>query len=95
MQLQETIARLYQTHPQIDIACQGTLNLTEMVPLGGLRRVNLSNLRQASGRARLEDCPIYDGKTRTGKLIRDRVFEFQGALDETRTFAPLEGDPDP
>jgi hypothetical protein len=29
---------------------KGALNLTELIPVGGLRRVNLSNLRQASGR---------------------------------------------
>jgi len=92
--LQEAIARLYQTHPVLEIADKGSLNLTELVPVGGLRRVNLSNLRQASGRARVEDCPVYDGEVRHGKLIRDRVFDFQGGVEETRTFKPHEGEPE-
>ncbi len=37
---------------------RGSLNLTEIVPLGGLRRVNLPNLRQSSGRCRIENCPV-------------------------------------
>jgi len=90
---QEAIARLYQTHPVLTIGSEGSLNLTEVVPVGGLRRVNLSNLRQASGRARIEDCPVYDGQVLTGKLIRDRAFAFHGGVDETRT-VQFEGEPD-
>lgn len=94
LSLQEAVARLYQTHPVIEIGDKGSLNLTELVPVGGLRRVNLSNLRQASGRARVEDCPIYDGQVRQGKLIRDRVFDFKDGVQETRTFKPHEGEPE-
>ena len=90
--LQESIARLYQAHPVIEIGDKGSLNLTELVPVGGLRRVNLSNLRQASGRARVEDCPVYDGEVRHGKLIRDRVFDFQDGVQAMRTFQPHEGE---
>lgn len=89
--LQESIARLYQRYPFIPIGDEGSLNLTELVPVGGLRRVNLSNLRQASGRARIEDCPVYDGQVQLGKLIRDRTFQFHGPLNEIRTFEPHEG----
>jgi hypothetical protein len=70
------------------MAPDGTLNLTELTPLGGLKRVNLSNLRQASGRARIEDCPVYDGIVREGKLIRDRTFQYTGGVDETVTHEP-------
>jgi hypothetical protein len=94
LSLQEAVARLYQTHPVLEISDKGSLNLTELVPVGGLRRVNLSNLRQASGRARVEDCPVYDGQVRQGKLIRDRVFDFKDGVQETRTFKPHEGEPD-
>ena len=65
-----------------------SLNLTELVPLGGLARVNLSNLRQSSGRIRIESCPVYDGDLRDGRLIRDRTFQFHGDVTEQRTIQP-------
>ncbi len=67
---------------------RGSLNLTELVPLGGLARVNLSNLRQSSGRIRIESCPVYDGDLRDGRLIRDRTFQFHGDVTEQRTIQP-------
>lgn len=85
---QERVARFYQIHPVFDMPPDGRLNLTERAPLGGLERVNLSNLRQASGRARIEDCPVYDGIVREGKLIRDRTFQYTGGIEETRTHEP-------
>jgi hypothetical protein len=68
LDLTERVARFYQLHPALEITEHGTLNVTELVPLGGLKRVNLSNLRQASGRCRIEDYPIYDGRVVSGKL---------------------------
>jgi hypothetical protein len=68
LDLTEKIARFYQLHPALSVGEHGSLNVTELVPLGGLKRVNLSNLRQASGRCRIEDCPIYDGRVSAGKL---------------------------
>lgn len=68
LDLTEKVVRFYQLHPELEIGEHGVLNLTELVPLGGLKRVNLSNLRQASGRCRIEDCPIYDGRVADGKL---------------------------
>ena len=95
LELGERVACFYQIFPILPIGQEGTLNLTELVPLGGLHRVNLSNLRQASGRLRIEDCPVYDGRVTQGKLIRDRTFIFQGQtpaeLTETRTFPPQGG----
>ena len=95
LELGESIARFYQLYPLVAISESGSLNLTELVPLGGLHRVNLSNLRQASGRLRVEDCPVYDGRMTQGKLIRDRTFVFQSLspneLSETRTFTPQGG----
>lgn len=88
LEFQERIARFYQVHPVLDMSPDGALNLTELTPLGGLKRVNLSNLRQASGRARIEDCPVYDGIVREGKLIRDRTFQYTGDIEETRTHEP-------
>ncbi|HPS01765.1 MAG TPA: hypothetical protein PLA90_09495 [Candidatus Sumerlaeota bacterium] len=77
LDLTEKVARFYQTHPVLEIGAEGALNLTERLPLGGLKRVNLSNLRQASGRARIEDCPVYDGEVQRGKLVRDLVLDLQ------------------
>jgi hypothetical protein len=82
------VSRFLQLYPEIAIADQGSLNLTELVPLGGLARVNLSNLRQSSGRIRIESCPVYDGDLRDGRLIRDRTFQFHGDVTEQRTIQP-------
>ena len=93
LDFQEKVARLYQTHPVIEIGSEGSLNLTELMPLGGLRRINLSNLRQASGLVRIEDCPVYTGEVTLGKLIRDRIFSFDdGIQQELRTLPASEGE---
>jgi len=66
------VAALYQRIPLLTVPDMGALPLTEVTPLGGGRRVNLSNLRQASGRLRIEDCPVGDAdalQTETGSLI--------------------------
>ncbi len=68
LDLTERVSRFYQLHPSLDVPERGSLAVTELVPVGGLRRVNLSNLRQASGKCRIEDCPIYDGRVMSGKL---------------------------
>ncbi len=69
LDLTERVARFYQLHPVFVVGEHGALNITELVPLGGLKRVNLSNLRQSSGRCRIEDCPVYDGCVQSGKLV--------------------------
>jgi hypothetical protein len=66
--LTEKIARFYQLHSTLMVGEHGSLAITELTPLGGLKRVNLSNLRQSSGKCRIEDCPVYDGRVVTGKL---------------------------
>ncbi len=86
--LQERTCQLVLNHPVIAIEDRGGLNLTELVPVGGLRRVNLSNLKQAAGRLRIEDCPISGPVIEEGRLIVDRIFEFHGGLTETHTFTP-------
>ncbi|HUT54396.1 MAG TPA: hypothetical protein VM658_13490 [bacterium] len=88
LDLQEKVARFYQLHPILAVADRGSLNVTELVPLGGLNRVNLSNLRQSSGRCRIEDCPIYDGLVRNGKLVRDVTFQFRDGVIEEITYTP-------
>ena len=42
LDFQEKIARFYLINPELTIDDQGTLNITEIVPLGGLKQVNLS-----------------------------------------------------
>jgi hypothetical protein len=88
LDLQEKVARFYQRHPVLTVEDRGTINLTELTPLGGLRRVNLSDLRQSSGRCRIEDCPVYDGVVETGPLVKDRRFEFRDGVEEERLYTP-------
>jgi hypothetical protein len=71
----EKVARFYLLHPTLEVGEHGSLNLTELTPLGGLKRVNLSNLRQASGRCRIEDCPVYDGGVDYGKLVDEVLLD--------------------
>jgi hypothetical protein len=87
LDLQEKAAQFFQSHQALPVGELGELNLTLLTPLGGVRRVNLSNLRQASGRCRIEDCPIYEEGIITGKLITTRVFEFRGGVAEDAVFA--------
>ena len=91
LDLTEKVSRFYQLFPILFLAGRGSLNLTELVPVGGLARVNLSNLRQSTGRLRIEDCPIYDGHVETGKLIRDRIFDVHGTVQEVRRVPPPPG----
>lgn len=88
LDLQERVARFYQQQRVITIADRGTLNVTELVSLGGLRRVNLSNLRQGSGRLRVEDCPVFDGRVESGPLIKNRRFEYRGGVESDRVHPP-------
>ena len=88
LDLQEKVARFYQRHPVLTVEERGSLNLTELTALGGLRRVNLSDLRQSSGRCRIEDCPVYDGAVEVGPLIKDRKFEFRDGVEEDRLYTP-------
>jgi hypothetical protein len=48
--------------------------LIEMVPIGGLDRPNFSNLRQAAGKYRIEDVPVFDHVLEEGKIILHRDF---------------------
>ena len=77
LDLMEKAGRFYQNHPVLTLDDHGSINLTELVPVGGLRRVNLSNMRQASGRCRIEDCPIYDGRVTTGPLVAQVLTELK------------------
>lgn len=78
MQMMSRVALLFHATPSITLPDDSTLNLTELVPLGGLRRVNLSKLSQASGRCRIEDCPVVGATLvdeTSGKLVQTVTIE--------------------
>ena len=77
LDFQTGTSRFLQSHPLLVINSNLELNLTELVPLGGLNRVNLSNLKQSSGRLRIESCPVFDGQFTTGRLIQKPIIQFE------------------
>lgn len=82
LDFQGLTSRFLQQNPVLLIPKKGELNLTELIPLGGLARVNLSNLKQSSGRIRIESCPVFDNENRNGKLIKTTVFHFFEKTDK-------------
>ncbi|HRT97757.1 MAG TPA: hypothetical protein P5532_25405 [Planctomycetota bacterium] len=84
------VVAFFAFHRELEVPPDGAkLALTEVTPMGGLGRVNLTNLKQSSGRYRIEDCPVYGEEVQTGKLILTTIFEYQGpAIDEARTHEP-------
>jgi hypothetical protein len=60
--------------------------LLEMVAIGGLDRPNFSNLRQAAGKYRIEDVPVFDHALEEGKLVLHRDF----VLCDFETKTPME-----
>ena len=89
-ELIDLVARIiafFAFHREIEIPPNAEpLAITELTPMGGLNRVNLSNLKQSSGRYRIEDCAVYGGEAVHGKMIVDRIFDYNGpALTESRT----------
>jgi hypothetical protein len=91
LDLQERIIKFFLNNPELEINQDDRLNLVELTPMGGLFRPNLSNLRQSSGKYRIEDLLVYDDSLIQGKLIVDRTFEYYGENDtplENRTHQP-------
>ena len=89
LDLQEKIIRFFMLNPVLAVNAEDNVNLLELNPIGGLARPNLTNLRQASGKYRLEDVLVYAGDMVEGKLVTDRVFEFSeidGTPIENRTY---------
>ena len=86
------VVAFFAFHRELEVPPGGEkLALTELTPMGGLGRVNLTNLKQSSGRYRIEDCPVYGNEVETGKLILTRIFEYQGPdTQETRTHEPTD-----
>lgn len=68
------LTAFFRANVALDVSADARFLLTEMIPLGGLMRPNLSNLRQASGRCRIETVPVYDSYQVTGPLVVDREF---------------------
>lgn len=104
---EEHVASFFDLNPTITIPDRGDLVLTLLTPLGGMKRVNLSNLRQASGKCRIEDVPVFSGTPIEAQMILTRIFEYRDLnagteadpIIETRTYTDElpepEPDPDP
>jgi hypothetical protein len=101
---EEHVASFFDLNPTITIPERGELALTLLTPLGGLKRVNLSNLRQASGKCRIEDVPVFSGTAVDAHMILTRIFEYRDLnagteadpIIETRTYYDAElPDPEP
>lgn len=85
LDLQEKAIVFFLDNLEISIA-EFTFRLREIVPIGGLDRPNFSNLRQASGRYRIEDVEVFDHDVKEGKLVLYRDF----VLCDFRTRARIE-----
>lgn len=84
LDLQEKIMQFFITNPVLVINAEDVVPMHEITPIGGLDRPNLSNLRQASGKYRLEDLEVYGSQIpENGRLIADRILEYYIQPDET------------
>jgi len=72
LDLQEKVIAFFLDNLEIAVSAECSYYLRELVPLGGLERPNLSNLRQASGRYRIEDIEVFDHQIEEGKLVKYR-----------------------
>ncbi len=72
--LVSAVTAFLRANVALEVPPDGRFLLTELIPMGGLVRPNLSNLRQASGRCRIETVPVPDGYQATGSLITGREF---------------------
>lgn len=79
------LTRFLIVNPILEFQDGKCLNMTELIPLGGLSRVNLSNLRQCAGRIRVEDCPVYSDQIKSGKIIIKRTFQMNSDISEEIT----------
>ena len=73
LDLQEKVIAFFLDNREVATA-ECVFKLQEMVPIGGLERPNLSNLRQASGRYRIEDVEVFDHDVFEGKIVLYRNF---------------------
>lgn len=73
LDLQEKVIAFFLDNRGITTT-DASFNLVELTPIGGLERPNLSNLRQASGRYRIEDVEIFDHEVTEGKIVLYRNF---------------------
>ncbi|MFQ5647429.1 MAG: hypothetical protein ACE5GM_10900 [bacterium] len=76
LDLQEKVMKFFLKNPELSVNADDSIHMVELIPIGGLARPNLTNLRQASGKYRLEDVEIYDDSLVQGKLIDTRIFEY-------------------
>lgn len=89
LEFMERVAAFWSTNTEMSIANVGSFGLTELEPLGGYHRVNLSNLRQASGKFRIEDVPaISEAATIEAFTVLTRTFQYRDGVTVDRTFGP-------
>lgn len=75
--LSQKAVRFFSYHRELVIESdEPSLNLTELVAMGELKRVNLTNLRQMSGKYRIEDCPVYSDELIVGPLVTSIDLDF-------------------
>lgn len=72
LDLQEKVIAFFLDNLEIVVSPECSYYLRELIPLGGLDRPNLSNLRQASGKYRIEDVEVFDSRVEEGKLVKYR-----------------------
>jgi len=91
LNLQEKVIAFFLDNLTISTA-DFTFNLRELIPIGGLDRPNLSNLRQTSGRYRIEDVEVFDHEITEGKIVLYREFRLCdfGSRRKVDTFRPDE-----
>jgi len=82
LDLQEKVIKFFLNNPALTVNADDSVHMWELNPIGGLVRPNLTNLRQSSGKYRLEDVEIYDNTLTQGKLIEDRIFEYYELPEE-------------
>jgi hypothetical protein len=75
LDLQESIIKFFLNNSELMINNDDRLNIVELTPMGGLFRPNLSNLRQSSGKYRIEDVLVYDDSLIQGKLVETVTIE--------------------
>ncbi|OQA86115.1 MAG: hypothetical protein BWY28_02477 [bacterium ADurb.Bin236] len=73
LDLQEKGIAFFLDNREITTA-DASFRLVELTPIGGLERPNYSNLRQASGRYRIEDVEVFDHDVVEGKIVLYRNF---------------------
>lgn len=77
LDVQQAAMSFLAEHDSIAIDEFGSLPLDEVTPIGGGQRVNLSNIRQATGEWVLRGFPVYDTRTLTAYPIESVTVDME------------------